>query len=132
MNTHAFKMRIYYEDTDFSGVVYHARYLHFLERARTEFLRERGIDQRVLFEAEGGPCFFAVTHMDIAFKRPARMDDMIEVETAIKDFGAASFVLSQVLKRGEELLVTAEVTVAFLAGGKPKRMPGEMRARMRG
>jgi len=122
-----FSLRIYYEDTDFSGFVYHARYLHFFERGRTEALRALGIDQRVLFEAEGGAESFVVRRMSIEFISPARMDDMVTVETRIEAVGGASFEMRQLLRRGETLLAEAGVTIAFLAQGRPKRLPQTMR-----
>ena len=127
MKPHLFPLRIYYEDTDFSGLVYHARYLNFMERARTEFLRECGVDQKQLFEADGGPYFFAVARMEIAFRRPARMDDLVSVETRIAEVNAASLVLGQSVLRGLELLAEAEVSVAYLAGRKPRRLPLSLR-----
>jgi acyl-CoA thioester hydrolase len=123
-------LRIYYEDTDFSGFVYHARYLHFFERGRTETLRELGIDQRALFEAEGGPFAFVVRHMDIRFRAPARMDDLVSVETLIRDVGAASLVMGQKLWRGDEPLCVATVEIAHLARGKPRRFHADLRAKL--
>ena len=120
-------LRIYYEDTDFSGFVYHARYLHFFERGRTEALRSIGIDQRTLFEAEGGPESFVVRRMNIEFIQPARMDDMVVVETTVRSLGAASIEMRQRLIREGSVLAEADVTIAFLAGGRPKRMPAMMR-----
>lgn len=121
-------LRIYYEDTDFSGFVYHARYLHFFERGRTEALRDLGVDHRALFEAEGGPFFFVVRHMTIDFKSPARMDDIVTVETRVAEVGAASLVMAQKLLRGETLLCTARVEIAHLANGKPRRFPANLRS----
>lgn len=123
-------LRIYYEDTDFSGFVYHARYLHFFERGRTETLRALGIDQRALFEAAGGPESFVVRRMSIEFIAPARMDDMVAVETRIEAIGGASLEMRQLLRRGETLLAEASVTIAFLAQGRPKRLPQAMRDKL--
>lgn len=123
-------LRIYYEDTDFSGFVYHARYLHFFERGRTETLRALGIDQRALFEAADGPESFVVRRMSIEFISPARMDDMVEVETRIEAIGGASLEMRQFLRRGETLLAEAGVTIAFLAQGRPKRLPQAMRDKL--
>jgi acyl-CoA thioester hydrolase len=121
-------LRIYYEDTDFSGFVYHARYLHFFERGRTETLRELGIDQRAMFEAEGGPFAFVVRHMEIDFISPARMDDVVTVETRVAERGAARLVMAQRLMRGETVLCSARVEIAHLAGGKPRRFPANLRS----
>jgi acyl-CoA thioester hydrolase len=123
-------LRIYYEDTDFSGFVYHARYLHFFERGRTEALRALGIDQRAMFEAEGGPFAFVVRHMDIRYRSPARMDDEVIVETLIRDVGAASLVMAQQLLRDGEVLCTAKVEIAHLGQGKPKRFQAYLREKL--
>lgn len=123
-------LRIYYEDTDFSGFVYHARYLHFFERGRTEALRGLGIDQRAMFEAEGGPSSFVVRRMTIDFRSPARMDDMVSVETRITDLGGATIEMRQVLRRGDEVLASVEVSIAHLANGRPKRLPQAMRDKL--
>lgn len=123
-------LRIYYEDTDFSGFVYHARYLHFFERARTEVLRDLGVDHRAMFEAEGGPFFFVVRRMEIDFRSPARMDDVVSVETRLAERGAASLVMKQKLLRGETLLCSARVEIAHLANGKPRRFGADLRSRL--
>ncbi len=128
---HQLSIRIYYEDTDFSGVVYHASYLRFLERGRTEALRARGIDQAALFGNGGaGALSFAVRHMEIDWLKPARMDDMIRVETRMGMIKGASLTLHQRIVRGDEILMTAEVLVALVADGKPARMPAILRAQL--
>jgi acyl-CoA thioester hydrolase len=124
---HRLPIRIYYEDTDFSGIVYHASYLRFMERARTEWLRQLGIDQRAAF-AMTPPIAFVVRRMAIEFAKPARMDDEIMVETELRELRGASLILSQRVLRAGELLVEARVTVATLSGGKATRMPGQIRA----
>ena len=119
-------IRIYYEDTDFSGVVYHATYLRFMERGRTEFLRERGIEQGA---AHAGTGFgFAVRAMSLEFLRPARMDDLIQVETLVTETGGASITMAQKILRGADILVTANVRIAVLRHGRAARLPPEMRA----
>lgn len=123
-------LRIYYEDTDFSGFVYHARYLYFFERGRTELLREAGIDHRQMFEAEGGPFAFVVRHLAIDYRQPARMDDIVRVETRITQLGAASLVMHQRLLRDETCLSEATVTCAHLAAGRPKRFDPALRERL--
>jgi len=128
---HRLSIRIYYEDTDFSGVVYHASYLRFLERGRTEILRDCGIDQAAFFGDGGaGALSFAVRHMTIDWLKPARMDDMIIVETRIGAIKGASLTLDQRIVRGDEVLMTAEVLVALVADGKPVRMPPSLRAKL--
>ena len=119
-------IRIYYEDTDFSGVVYHAAYLRFMERGRTEFLRARGMAQGA---AHAGTGFgFAVRAMGIEFLKPARMDDLIQVETLVTETGGASIVMAQKILRGADTLVTATVRIAVLRHGRAARLPPEMRA----
>ena len=119
-------IRIYYEDTDFSGVVYHAAYLRFMERGRTEFLRARGIEQGAAHQGTGFG--FAVRAMNLEFLRPARMDDLVEVETIVTETGGASVVMAQKILRGAETLVTATVRIAVLRHGRAARLPPEMRA----
>lgn len=128
---HRLPVRVYYEDTDFSGVVYHANYLRFLERGRTELLRASGVDQSVL-HAEPGGVIFAVRRMDLDFLRPARMDDLLTVETATSEVRGASLRMSQRILRAETVLLTAEVHVAVLAGGRPTRLPDGMRRSLTG
>jgi acyl-CoA thioester hydrolase len=130
-NFHHLAIRVYYEDTDFSGVVYHASYLRFLERGRTETLRARGIDQAALYGDGGaGALSFAVRHMAIDWLKPARMDDVVSVETQIGAIKGASLTLHQRIRRGEEILMTAEVLVALVADGKSARMPPALRAKL--
>ena len=117
---------MYYEDTDFSGVVYHASYLRFLERGRTEFIRACGIDQQKLHRDTG--VYFVVRRMEIDWIRPALMDDELIVETAPAKLGGASMVLTQRILRGEDVLTTAEVVVAILKDGRPTRLPETFKA----
>lgn len=117
---------MYYEDTDFSGVVYHASYLRFLERGRTEFIRACGIDQQKLHRETG--VYFVVRRMEIDWIRPALMDDELIVETAPAKLGGASMVLTQRILRGEDVLTTAEVVVAILKDGRPTRLPETFKA----
>ncbi len=131
MEPHRLPVRVYYEDTDFSGVVYHANYLRFLERGRTELLRSLGIHQTELHAgASGQPIVFAVTHMTIDFRRPARMDDLVTVETERVRVGGASLVLRQRLLRGDEELISASVKVAALSGGRVSRFPAVLAAKL--
>ena len=124
---HRLPVRVYYEDTDFSGVVYHASYLRFLERGRTEFLRAAGVDQSSL-HAEGEGLIFAVRRMTIDYLKPARMDDVLLVETRTEEVRGASLVIAQRILRGEEVIVTADVRVAAILGGSPARIPDGLRA----
>jgi len=127
-------IRVYYEDTDFSGIVYHASYLRFMERGRTNYLRLLGADQRALFEqaaAEAPGFAFVVRHMDIAFKKPASMDDVLEIVTTPMEVKGASVVLHQRVMRGEDLLVEARVQVAFVSGGRARPIPKPLRIAMK-
>jgi acyl-CoA thioester hydrolase len=129
---HRFPVRVYYEDTDFSGVVYHASYLRFLERGRTEFLRALGIEHKVIFADGGKDSFhFVVRSMAIDFARPALMDDALVVETGLAAIGGASLEMAQRILRQSEVLVTAEVRIAFVAQGKARRLPQDLAERLR-
>lgn len=127
--THRLPVRVYYEDTDFSGLVYHASYLRFLERGRTEILRAAGVDQSML-HADGKGLFFAVRRMTIDYLKPARMDDELIVETTTTEVRGATLDVAQRVLRNEEPLVTATVLVASLSGGRPVRIPDALRLRL--
>lgn len=129
MASHKLPIRVYYEDTDFSGVVYHASYLRFLERGRTELLRSQGADQGELHE-EGAGVAFVVRRMLIDWLKPARMDDMVSVVTTPRDVRGASMTLNQKVVRGDELLLEAEVTVACVKNGRAVRIPDGLRSIM--
>jgi acyl-CoA thioester hydrolase len=131
---HIQQVRVYYEDTDFSGVVYHASYLRFMERGRSNYLRLLGADQRALFEAveQEAPGFaFVVRSMQIDFRMPARMDDVLEIGTAPRELTGASVVLHQIVSRGGETLVEATVQVAFVSGGRARPIPRPLREALR-
>ncbi|RFB76372.1 tol-pal system-associated acyl-CoA thioesterase [Methylovirgula sp. 4M-Z18] len=129
---HLLPIRVYYEDTDFSGVVYHASYLRFLERGRTELLRSLGIHQAALHTGETAGFAFAVRAMTIDFLKPARMDDLVTVETVPADIGGASVTLQQRILLGESVLIHATVRVAAVAGGKPVRLPHDVKVKLAG
>lgn len=126
---HSISVRVYYEDTDFSGVVYHASYLRFMERGRTELIRALGIEQRELFDGDAA-LGFAVRRMLIDFVRPAVMDDLLTIETKPTLARGATMELDQRILRGEEVLVTAQVKVACVGGGKARRIPDVLRHRL--
>lgn len=126
---HSISVRVYYEDTDFSGVVYHASYLRFMERGRTELIRALGIEQRELFDGDAA-LGFAVRRMLIDFVRPAVMDDLLTIETRPTLARGATMELDQRILRGEEVLVTAQVKVACVGGGKARRIPDVLRHRL--
>jgi acyl-CoA thioester hydrolase len=118
-------VRVYYEDTDFSGVVYHASYLRFLERGRTECLRAIGFANRTLAESEG--VVFAVRSLQIDYKAPGQMDDHLRVETRIEEVGGATLTFDQKVYRDDTELVSAKVRLAVLRGGRPSRLPLPLR-----
>jgi acyl-CoA thioester hydrolase len=126
---HQLPVRVYYEDTDFSGVVYHASYLRFMERGRTELIRALGIEQRELFDGDAA-IGFAVRHMAIDFLKPAVMDDMLTIETQATAARGATMDVAQRVLRGEEVLVTAQVKVACVGGGRARRIPDGLRQRL--
>jgi len=127
---HHMQIRVYYEDTDFSGIVYHASYLRFMERGRTNHLRLMGAEQHALFEQahDETPGFaFVVRSMQIDFLRPARMDDVLDIVTWPRAVKGASIVLAQEVRRGLDLLVKAEVRVAFISEGRAQPIPKSLR-----
>jgi acyl-CoA thioester hydrolase len=131
---HVQPVRVYYEDTDFSGIVYHANYLRYMERGRTNYLRLIGADHRALFEAteKEEPGFaFVVRTMTIDWLKPARMDDVLEVRTAPAEVKGASITLLQQCWRGEELMCEAQVRVAFISGGRARPIPKPLRIAMK-
>lgn len=127
---HRLRLRVYYEDTDFSGVVYHANYLRYLERGRTDYLRLAGIDQSRLHAEEGGLAF-VVRRMGLDYLRPARMDDVLVVETRVEAARGASLTMRQRVLRGEEELLTAAVLVACIRDGRAARIPAAALAALR-
>ena len=113
MNTiFSIPIRVYYEDTDTGGVVYHSNYLNFMERARTEWLRALGFEQDELLREYG--VIFAVSAVSVAFRKPARFNELLAVTVALDRRGAASLTLKQEVRRGDELLASGEVRVACL------------------
>ncbi len=115
-------MRVYFEDTDFSGLVYHANYLRYFERARSDMLRCAGVDQKKAFEIGDG--VYAVSEIAIKYRRPARYDDSLVISSVIREIRAASVAIHQRVIRDGELLAEADVVAAFLSReGRPKRQP---------
>lgn len=124
---HRYAVRAFYEDTDLSGAVYHANYLKWFERARSDLVRLLGIDQRAAQERGEGT--YAVAELAIRYRLPARLDDVVIVVTRAKEVGAASCRLVQQAWRGDNLLAEAQVRVGFIGpDGKPRRQPAEWRA----
>ena len=125
---HVLTIRVYYEDTDFGGVVYYANYLKFIERGRTEALRALGVDQAALKDAG---LVFVVRRLTAEYLSPARFDDVLEVATDISRGGGASVAMAQEVRRGGAALFRAEVQVACMdAAGRARRLPTDLRARL--
>lgn len=130
---HVLPVRVYYEDTDFSGIVYHASHLRFLERGRTDCLRLLGVGHTALAAGAfgGGALAFAVRAITIDYRAPARIDEVLEVTTRLAEIGGARIVCDQAIRRDGETLVDARVTVAILgADGRPRRLPAAVRDRL--
>lgn len=119
---HRYPVRVFFEDTDLSGVVYHANYLRFMERARSDMLRLAGIDQRAVHEAGEGA--YAVADLSIRYRAPAKLDDALLVVSRVMQVRAASVVIHQTVRCGSLVLTEADVTAALVApSGRPKRQP---------
>jgi len=124
---HLFAVRVYYEDTDLSGIVYHANYLRWFERARSDMLRLLGIDQRAAMEAGEG--FYTVAGLTLRFAGPARLDDAVTIESSAIEIGAASVTVRQRALRNDQLLAEADIRVGFVSpDGRPRRQPEAWRA----
>lgn len=120
--------RVYYEDTDAAGVVYYANYLRFCERARTEWLRDLGFQQRDILDSH--KIAFVVRSVEADYLAPARLDDMLTISTRVSDIGRASLGFAQSVLRGEELLFDSRITVASIdtVRGRPTAIPAALRA----
>jgi acyl-CoA thioester hydrolase len=128
---HLLPVRIYYEDTDFTGLVYHANYLRFFERGRSDFLRLAGIHHSTLLEG-AEPLGFAVNRMELAFLKPARIDDGLQVRTAFETMKGPRIFIAQRLERGGELLATAQVEVCCISlTGRPRKPPNLLLERLK-
>ena len=129
--SHDLTLRVYYEDTDLAGIVYYANYLKFIERERSEWLRAIGIDQLAMQQATGH--VFAVRRIEADYLRPARFDDLLTVTTDLAQVSPARIVVDQQVRRGEQLLFTARVTIACLDGrGRPARLPAALKEALHG
>lgn len=127
---HVLPVRVYFEDTDAGGIVYHAAYIRFAERGRTDFLRLLGTDARRMIDGSDShePAAFVVRRMNAEFYRPGRMDDLLSIETRVKELGGASVTLQQTILAGEKRLFEAEVTVVLVSmSGKPLRLSERVR-----
>ena len=124
--THRFAIRVFYEDTDMAGIVYYANYLRYIERARSDWVRQIGIDQLAMKE-EG--VVFAVRRVEADYIAPAQFDDVLDVRTVLTQRSAARMVMRQRIWRGESLIFAADVTIVCIAAsGKPARLPAKLRA----
>ncbi len=123
-DVHVLPVRVYFEDTDFAGLVYHANYLKFCERGRSDFIRLLGIYHQDLANPEKGEAsVFVVRRIEIDYLRPARLDDVLEVVTRCEEVGGASLTLVQEVRRGEAVIVRARVVVVLVSSsGKPQRL----------
>ena len=124
---HRLMGRVYYADTDFSGVVYHARYLEFLERGRSDFLRLAGVHHTELAEGKHGEkLVWVVRRMEIDFKAPAKIDDILTIDTRTESVSGARIFMTQQIRRSEEVLIEARVEAAIISeSGRPRRFPKE-------
>ena len=120
--THQLIARVYFADTDFSGAVYHARYLEFLERGRSDLLRCLDVHHTDLLSAESGPLYWVVRRMEIEFNASAQIDDILRIETNVTFFGGARCQMAQQIMRDDDILIEANVTAALInEAGKPRR-----------
>ncbi|MEM7089634.1 MAG: tol-pal system-associated acyl-CoA thioesterase [Pseudomonadota bacterium] len=126
--THAFPVRVFYEDTDMGGVVYHANYLRYIERARSDWVRSLGNDQNAMRDAG---IIWVVRRVDAEYLLPARFDDALVVETEATDISGVRLTMAQLIRREESVIFRASVTaVCINSSGKPVRLPAEIRALM--
>ena len=131
---HRLPVRVYFEDTDFSGFVYHASYLRWCERGRSDFLRLLGVRHFDLMSTGEGavPAAFVVRRLEIDYLRPARIDEVLEIVTECADAGRAHLLLAQEIRRGEALLCRVSVKVVLVSlAGKPQRLPATIVARLK-
>ncbi len=129
-DAHLFPIRVYWEDTDAGSIVYYANYLKFTERARSDMLRQLGVDQRQMLETGDG-AMFAVRDVTVAYLQPARLDDDLTVATRLVGMKGATITLAQDVLRGDDTLVATTVRAAFIGlGGKPRRIPPDIRSAM--
>lgn len=128
---HQFPVRVYYEDTDLAGVVYYANYLRFIERARSEWLRDLGIDQSALKRDSG--LVFVVRRLEADYLAPAKFDDLLEITSTLHELGNARITMCQKVRLGDRLLFSAVVTMVCVNGaGRPVRLPAVLAQRIGG
>jgi acyl-CoA thioester hydrolase len=125
-SVHVLPVRIYYEDTDFTGMVYHANYLRYFERGRSDYMRLIGVDHTALLNRPD-PAAFTLNRIEVDFKRPARIDDALEVRTAWESIRGARALIRQTILRGDEVLAEAVVhAVVITPDGRPRRPPAQL------
>jgi acyl-CoA thioester hydrolase len=124
---HRLMARVYYADTDFSGVVYHARYLEYLERGRSDFLRLAGVHHTELADGKHGEkLVWVVRRMEIDFKAPAKIDDILTIDTRTESMSGARIFMAQQIRRGDDVLIEARIEAAIISeSGRPRRFPKE-------
>lgn len=128
--THVLPVRIYYEDTDTSGIVYHANYLRYCERGRSDFLRMAGVRHLVMMESEQ-KLVWTLRRISLEYMRPARVDDLLHVRTRYTEMAGARLVGEQEIYKGGELLCTARIEAAVITmDGRPRRIPADIRAKL--
>jgi len=128
---HILPMRVYYEDTDVSGIVYHANYLRYMERGRSEFLRLAGVHHMVMMSGEE-PVAWTIRRIEIDYARPARLDDALEIVTRYRTLAGARITGEQWIKRAGVDLVTAKIEAALITmTGKPRRIPEDVREKLK-
>ncbi|MCX7794799.1 MAG: YbgC/FadM family acyl-CoA thioesterase [Thermodesulfovibrionales bacterium] len=124
-NIHTIKVTVYYEDTDAGGVVYYANYLRYLERARMEFLKDKGID---VIEFHNKGIFFVVSQLEISYKKPAKLGDSLTVTTEVAEIKNASLKIKNCILKDSELIAEACLTLACVENGKLRRLPEQFRS----
>ena len=123
---HSFPIRVYYEDTDMAGIVYYANYLKYIERARSDWVREMGIDQNAMRDEDG--VVFAVRRVEADYHMPARFDDVLDVRTSVASVTGARLVMEQEIRRGDDVVFAANVTIVCINdAGQPARLPANIR-----
>lgn len=126
MTVHRYPVRVYYEDTDMGGIVYHANYLRYIERARSDWVRQLGNDQNAMRDAG---IVWVVRRIEAEYLATAKFEDELMVETTMRDISGVRLTMDQLVKRGDQVIFTASVTaVCMNAAGKPVRLPAEIRA----
>lgn len=129
MKTHTYEYRVYYEDTDAGGIMYHAQYINWCERGRSEFLRDIGLQSSTIFEDTG--VIFVVRHLEADYFKPAKLDQLLRVESGLKELKNSSFILNQSIFCQDSVLFSMTVTIVCIDGsGRPVRIPDMVREKL--